>query len=722
MDSSLVRNLIVLIAEISLGAAVLAVHAAALAPIGNLPVPWRRAVTGAVFGIAGALAVAFPVEVAPGAPISTVTACVGLAGLFGGWVGGAVAVALSAGARSLLDNPHFVVGTVRAALAMLAGMSVAYWVRRSGTTLGLRHLLVQGGLVFAAAVLGGAAGQAVSLFRLDGFWAVALPLAIVLPLSTVLLGMQHLAGLRRDELSRRLTRSEARLRGVIEHMPGAVFEMRLNPDGTPNYTFWRDAPLGFGLTGPQAVSDPTLIARHLLPEEDELRERYLRNLAATMQPGSLEYRVERPGGGTRWVRTRATPRLDEDGAVVWTGITTDITQEKRKDDDLRRFTAELGESERRFRAVLAHLPAMVFEARETPDGTYRYTFVSDGVRQFGLTPQDLLADPKRIESICFPEDEPERLRALREARETLSMREREFRVRLADGRVRWLHSRSAPQRARGGDIVWDGMVIDITARKELEETLKRSERALALGGLTDGVGQAFNALLREIGASARALAAPQPGQPDLAAHAAHIRALVERGGQLEEDLTRFFQPPAEQTDLVDVKALLEGVRRLAANFIGPDTRLHLRTSAALWPALVDASRLQICTLGLILHARDSLTHGGEIAVFARNVALSEADGAAIGRAPGAFVRIAVAGTGPGIGGDALHAALAAAPGNGVFEPGDDLRLRAVRDFAAQCGGHLSAQADPGKGALIQFLLPAKSPAPLAAQDFPHRFA
>ena len=67
------------------------------------------------------------------------------------------------------------------------------------------------------------------------------------------------------------------------------------------------------------------------------RERYGRNASAPPADGSaVEYRVLRPHGEVRWVRSRSKPYLDpHPGAGDWViAITEDITERKRHEDQL----------------------------------------------------------------------------------------------------------------------------------------------------------------------------------------------------------------------------------------------------------------------------------------------------------------------------------------------------------------------------------------------------
>lgn len=700
MDQTLLSQFVGLIAQISLGSAVLVVHAACAEPLGRLRTPWRQIVTGVAFGAAGALALTLHLRVAPAVIVSIATATVALAALFGGWRGAAAAFLLVLAARWALGLPHVPVGALRDLLAALAGLGVGRWFGLWGERLALRHLVVLG--LLAAAVW--MVGTLASPEDVAALGTVSLALIVVLPLGTVLLGMQYLAEQRREELVRRLAESEHRLRGIVENLPGAVFEMRLEPDGSPRYTFYHDASLEPALSGTRGPGDPARLARRLLPEEEELRERYLRETGASLKPAAIEYRARRADGSVAWLRTRASPRLDTEGRIVWTGITSDITAEKRKDDELRRFAAALGESERRFRSVMDSLPAMVYEARESAQGGYRFTYVSEGARMLGLAPQQLIADASLLERMLLPEDEPQRQRILRQARERLGVHEREMRMRLSDGTIRWMHNRAVPRRAPGGDTIWDGILFDVTEHHELQDAYARSGHGLVLDELAGGAARAFQVLLESAVAAARELEASLADRADLLARLRAIQALAGRGAELEARLARFLAPAAPPQGAANLRALLEDARALAEGFLD-GTRLALRAAPALWPPVADPVRVQSAVLALVLYARDCVGRRGEITVTARNVLLDDAEAQAMDRVPGAYLRVVVAGNHAGPAQETVPpSAHGGSPGTTLEE---DPRLRAVRAFTRQNGGYLTS--GPGYPGAVELLLPAQPP-------------
>ena len=177
-------------------------------------------------------------------------------------------------------------------------------------------------------------------------------------------------------------------------------------------------------------------------------------------------------GRVVWVITSAIPLLDAAGALRgYRGSDTDITERKRAEDALR-------ESEAQRRAINDNVPGgLVYQIDTGPDGQQRrFTFISKGVeRLHGLPVEEALRDAMAIYRQVAEED---RLRlAEEEARAVAALApfSTEVRFRLPSGEIQWHHVASAPRRMPNGHLVWDGIELDITARKRTEEVLQESQ-------------------------------------------------------------------------------------------------------------------------------------------------------------------------------------------------------------------------------------------------------
>lgn len=141
------------------------------------------------------------------------------------------------------------------------------------------------------------------------------------------------------------------------------------------------------------------------------------------------------------------------------------------------------ESEGRLQALLDRLPqGAVYQISMNPDGDgHRFTYVSAGVKEIcGVDAETIVANAASIYD-CVHEDDRDRVRQA----EIVAMRSMgrfhcEFRLRTPSGEIRWLECQSAPHRLENGEIVWEGVMLDVTTRKQAEIALRDQETRLSL--------------------------------------------------------------------------------------------------------------------------------------------------------------------------------------------------------------------------------------------------
>jgi PAS domain S-box-containing protein len=139
-----------------------------------------------------------------------------------------------------------------------------------------------------------------------------------------------------------------------------------------------------------------------------------------------------------------------------------------------RDAAALREREAMLDALSDNIPeAWIYQLEEAPDGTARRTYLSRGIeRRSGVSIEQALNDPEQLPIVMHPDDRPGYEAARRAAREAVAPFEYEHRYFAADGSVRWLRARTSPRRLADGRVLWDGIAIDTTSYRKLQEELR----------------------------------------------------------------------------------------------------------------------------------------------------------------------------------------------------------------------------------------------------------
>jgi PAS domain S-box-containing protein len=132
-------------------------------------------------------------------------------------------------------------------------------------------------------------------------------------------------------------------------------------------------------------------------------------------------------------------------------------------------------SETLYRALVEQVPAVVYidSDGQRPDSIY---VSPQSERVFGYPPSAYLAQPELWRDNTHPEDRPLVAEAWALARANGEAFECEYRVRHSDGRWLWVRDGAVPVRGRSGEIrAWQGVLHDVTARKEAEQALRGAE-------------------------------------------------------------------------------------------------------------------------------------------------------------------------------------------------------------------------------------------------------
>jgi DNA-binding CsgD family transcriptional regulator len=183
---------------------------------------------------------------------------------------------------------------------------------------------------------------------------------------------------------------------------------------------------------------------------------------------------------------------------------------------------------------IQNLPGNVYRRVRSPDGSYRFEYLSSGLfRQFEIDNERLLAQAPITFDWIHPDDRSRFVSDLEMSAATLSILDHRIRVIGTDGRVHWARGIGRPSRRPDGSIVWDGIVIDVTREVEAEAALR-----IAMAEAD----RAHAAAARVIADAAARLAAPLDGLRRLAAdetagNAREFAALVDDLESALADLT-----------------------------------------------------------------------------------------------------------------------------------------------------------------------------------------
>jgi PAS domain S-box-containing protein len=247
---------------------------------------------------------------------------------------------------------------------------------------------------------------------------------------------------------------------------------------------------------------------------------------------------------------------------------------------------------------------------------------------------------------------------------------------------------------------------DITERKRIEGRLIQSQKMETVGKLAGGIAHEFNTIMTAIILQSERLLDALPLDHPLATNAAGILKAANRAATLTRQLLAFGRKQLLQPELLDLNAVIAGMRKALLHLLGRGVQVHFNFAAGLNAVKADAGQIEQVVVNVALNAADAMPHGGELTIETANVTLDADD---VGRFPelqaGEFVMLVMGDTGVGMT-DAVKAR--------AFEPffttkgvgrGTGLGLATCHGIIKQSGGDIALDSELGRGTTLKIYLP-----------------
>ena len=157
---------------------------------------------------------------------------------------------------------------------------------------------------------------------------------------------------------------------------------------------------------------------------------------------------------------------------------------------------QIQQKEQQLRSVANVSPAVIFTIIKDPDSPLRFDYISSAfVKVHELSINEAIQDFTVIFQQIHPYDLKNFQKAIELSATTLQPFFHSWRIITSVGKTKWLEANAQPVDQANGGIIWHGVTVDVSDRKEAEELLEAQNRWLSCLALDDPLKPTLELLL-----------------------------------------------------------------------------------------------------------------------------------------------------------------------------------------------------------------------------------
>lgn len=223
-----------------------------------------------------------------------------------------------------------------------------------------------------------------------------------------------------------------------------------------------------GYSSSELTSRPYLEFVH--PEDREMTMSQADFLIQGKHIHFFENRYIAKDGSIKWLLWSASSDMEK-GLVY--AVAHDVTQRRQTEAQLEDVSA-------RITNVARHLPGVIYQfLKKSSDGTYHFPYISESCRALlGYERHEIEQDSNLAFINIHPDDRAPLNEAIERSAQTMSVFKFEMRV-MTGSTMKCLRATSTPEYLENGDVLWNGLLMDISDLKAAEDKVKQLNEDLA---------------------------------------------------------------------------------------------------------------------------------------------------------------------------------------------------------------------------------------------------
>ncbi len=383
-----------------------------------------------------------------------------------------------------------------------------------------------------------------------------------------------------------------------------------------------DHPAGRGPTGRAFHSGEPAISNDIASDDTfYYRERALQQGFRSCAAFPLK-----PGGkcvGILMIYADEAGCFQQEEIRVLTTLANDLSfamESAEKEIERQHAIDALRENERMISTLMGNLPGAAY--RSLIDDKRTLEFISEGCLELTGYEADAFAGNGEV---CFgdlihPDDRDHVHHAVELAVENAKRFEVTYRIRTADGTVKWIWERGQGVPAEDGVVHIEGFMTDVTEKRRMESQFLRNQRLESIGTLAGGVAHDLNNVLTPILMSL-AILRMKLAHPRDVELLNSLESSANRGADMVKQILSFARGVENRSTLLRANDVLQEIEHLILETFPKSIRLTVNRAENVWGLEGDPTQLHQVLLNLCVNARDAMPEGGELTISISNVTI-----------------------------------------------------------------------------------------------------
>jgi PAS domain S-box-containing protein len=491
--------------------------------------------------------------------------------------------------------------------------------------------------------------------------------------------------------------SEERYRDLVEHSQDLICTHDLTG---------RVLSVNRGAARTLGYNESDLVGMNIrdgLPAEVRPRfDEYLRTIQEKGVASGKMMVVDKQGRNRLW-EYRNTLRTEGVRTPIVRGMAHDVTEQWRTERALRK-------SEERYREIFELGLAGVFVVDR--EGKFLACNNAFALILAYPTPEQVMQSSLQ----SFFADPDQWLQILSALKTRKSIQNDEVPLKRSDGQTVFAIGNLVAKLDKKGELSEiHGYLFDNTARRQLEEQLRQSQKMDAVGRLAGGIAHDFNNLLTAVIGYSQLLESKLGPESPLLKELGEIKKAGERAASLTRQLLAFGRKRTMQLKTFNVNSAIADMSKLLRRLISEDIELVLRLDPDLGLIRADPGQIEQVIINLAVNAREAMPAGGKLTIQTVRLDLGpEQDAEALDLEPGPYVVISITDTGHGMDAETKDRMFEPFFSTREQRPGAGLGMSIVYGIVKDSGGDIVASSAPGSGATFRVYLPEVKAMPSAS--------